>query len=77
MIFFQEKEKNNYKRKKKKCVYKYLADRAQPEPGAALQRPLLLINSVSNSSFVKISLWCRDVQQVRDGVLSHNIDYGN
>ena len=45
------------------------------KPGAALQTPPSLINSLSQSSFVKISLWRHHALMVKDDAFSHKIDY--
>ena len=42
--------------------------------GAALQTPLLLIDCLNNSSFVKISLQRPNVVMDDDGAFSHKID---
>ena len=43
--------------------------------GAVLQTPLLLINSLIKSWFVKISLWHRHAQMVEIGAFNHKINY--
>ena len=51
----------------------FLADRAKP--GAALQTPLRLMKTLTDSSFVKISLRRRHALTVGDGASTHKIDY--
>ena len=51
----------------------FLADPAKP--GAALQTPPSLTDSVIQSWFVKISLRCRHAQTVKNGASSHKANY--
>ena len=45
------------------------------KPRAALQTPLLLINSLTRSWFVEIYLRCRHALVVKDGAFSQKVDY--
>ena len=53
----------------------YYFEQTWAKPGAALQTGLSLINSLTHSWSVKISLQRRHGLMVEDGAFSHKIDY--